>query len=126
VDLVAKTAEVELKSQGVSRPWLLVTFHTKVRSSGYGAEPPRPTMFKPRTSAAAAAAAAAAKKAAPRRTGVGGGFGGGGGGGGGAAAAKLQYPASSDPPACFQPRHQLPAGAGLSSTSQLNLSRLCR
>jgi WD40 repeat protein len=79
-----------------------VTFHTKVRSSGYGPEPPR-QMFKPRTNGGASAGGKALKK--PPSS--------GGGGGGGAGGAKLQYPSSSDPPVFFQAKHQLAGGAPL-------------
>jgi hypothetical protein len=84
-----------------------VTFHTKVRSSGYGAEPPR-QMFKPRMSGSAAGGRTVKKPLS-----AGGGAGstsGRGGGGGGAAGAKLQYPVSSEPPVYFQAKHQIPVG----------------
>lgn len=81
--------------------------YIEVRSSGYGAEPPR-QMFKPRTNGGAATGLGGKAVKKPPS------------GGGGAGGAKLQYPVTSDPPVYFQAKHQLSGGGGGGAAGHAN------
>ena len=79
-----------------------VTFNTRIRSSGYGAEPPRQMLFRPMTNAAKARLDEERRQR--QRAGS-------GGGGASAANGSIRYPSRSAPPASFQAKHAYPDDA---------------